>query len=403
MLAPLLTGGRVRVVDDELAADPEALWAIVQAERITVVEVVPSLLRILCDVVDATAGPTPLRTLVATGEALPPELARRWLARFPTVPVVNAYGPTECSDDVTHHWSRTAPPADAVTVPIGAPIANTQLHVVDAGLRPVAIGVPGELLVGGMGVGRGYLDDPLRTAAAFVPDPFSTAAGARLYRTGDICRWSDAGILEFLGRRDHQVKVRGHRIELGEIEVALRALPGVADAVVAVHRDQLVGYVVAVDPLAAPLDPSALQTPLATSLPSYLVPYAIILLPELPLSAHGKVDRARLPAPHLDHVRASAPPETPTELAIAAVWADLLGLDAVGADDDFFALGGHSLLATRIISRLRAHFAVDLPLRRLFESPTVRRLAAVVDDELLAALDDSALGDLLDRVLSDNQ
>ena len=229
-LAPLLVGGRVRIVSDDVVADAPQLLALVDREAISVVEIVPSVLAsAFPDAAEARAS-TPalarLRWLIVTGEAAPPALCRRWLHAYPHTALMNGYGPTECSDDVTHHVITEPPAADATQVPIGRPIANMRIYVLDQALTPMPIGVPGELCVGGIGVGRGYLGDPVRTAEAFVADPFADRPGARLYRTGDLARWRADGTLEFLGRLDHQVKIRGFRIELGEIEAVLGRAPG---------------------------------------------------------------------------------------------------------------------------------------------------------------------------------
>jgi amino acid adenylation domain-containing protein/non-ribosomal peptide synthase protein (TIGR01720 family) len=250
LLAASLVGGRVEIVPEETAVDPARLLDAVEAAGISVLETVPSLLRLLLDEVERRVAGRPrlaaLRWLIPTGEALPPDLCRRWLALYPAVPLLNAYGPTECSDDVTHH-PLPMPPAGAA-VPIGRPVANLRLYALDPALAPAPMGVAGELWVGGIGVGRGYRGDPARTAAAFRPDPFAAEPGDRLYRTGDLGRFRPAGVLEFLGRADQQVKVRGVRIEPGEIEAALRAHPAVAEAAVVVREEEghsrLVAYVV---------------------------------------------------------------------------------------------------------------------------------------------------------------
>ncbi|MFE9203290.1 amino acid adenylation domain-containing protein [Micromonospora sp. NPDC007230] len=377
MLSSLLTGGSVDVVDDDTALDPGALFGRVERHGVTILEVVPSLLRTALDAWDAGA-PVPelpkLRWLLVTGEALPPQLCHRWLARFPQIPLLNAYGPTECSDDVTHAVIATPADVDADRVPIGRAIRNTQLYVLDANLQPVPPGVPGELCVGGVGVGFGYLGDPRRTATVFVADPFTDRPGARLYRTGDRVRYRPDGQLEFLGRNDDQVKIRGQRIELGEVEAALRAAVGVTAAAVAVNTDpagtnRLVGYVV------GDTDPEAVRDHVAARLPDAMVPSVVVRLDALPLSANGKVDRKALPA--VDFGSAGGrPARTPQEELLCGVFADVLGVARVGVDDDFFALGGHSLLATRIVNRIRAVFGVELPIRAVFETPTVAGLAA---------------------------
>ncbi|MFH8800533.1 amino acid adenylation domain-containing protein [Streptomyces sp. NPDC017936] len=376
MLAGLAGGGRVRVVPRSTAADPQALFALADAEAVTVLEVVPSLLRAALDAWDAGARPpalAPLRHLVVTGEALPADLCHRWLARFPGIPLVNAYGPTECSDDVTHALIADTAGLGDVRAPIGRAVRATGLYVLDDALRPVPAGVPGELYVGGRGVGRGYLGDARRTGAVFVADPFAGVPGARMYRTGDwVVRHAD-GRLEFLERRDHQVKVRGHRIELGEVEAVLRTLPGVTDAVVTVFGETGTARLAA--HVAGDTEPARVKQELARLLPEYMVPSAVVVLDALPLTPNGKVDRKALPAPHLAGV-AGREPRTPQEAALCRAFADVLGVERVGADDDFFDLGGHSLLATRLISRVRALLGAEIPMALLFEEPTPARLAA---------------------------
>ncbi|MEU8545998.1 amino acid adenylation domain-containing protein [Streptomyces roseoverticillatus] len=381
MLAPLAIGGRARVVDHTTAADPEALFGVAEDEDVTVLEVVPSLLRTALDAWDAglpAPAPAALRWLMVTGEELPPELCDRWFARYPHVPVVNAYGPTECSDDVAH--AVLTGPVTGARTPIGKPVRNTRFYVLDERLRPVPVGVPGELYVAGRGVGRGYVSDPVRTAAVFVADPYAPAPGERMYRTGDQVRWRADGQLEFLGRRDFQIKVRGHRVELGEIEAALRGAPGVTGAVASLVQDpagrpQLCGYVT------GGTDPAAVRAHVAGHLPGYMVPAVVTVLPVLPLTAHGKTDRKALPAPDLTAVTATAsrPPRTPAEEMLCGLFAEVLGLDTVGAEDGFFDLGGHSLLATRLASRVRTAFGAELPIRDVFEAPTPAGLALRLD------------------------
>ncbi|HEV7516040.1 MAG TPA: amino acid adenylation domain-containing protein, partial [Thermoanaerobaculia bacterium] len=400
MFAGLAAGGRVRVFGDDVAHDPARLLDGVEADGVTVLELVPSLERALLDEIAArdtgngAAAPAfdRLRFLIPTGEALPPDLCRRWLARYPGVPEVNAYGPTECSDDVTHALLRQPPSPGAVRVPIGRPVANLRLAVFDRGFEVAPIGVAGELCVGGVGVGRGYLHDPVRTAAVFVPDLLSPEPGARLYRTGDLARWLVSGDLDFLGRLDHQVKVRGFRIELGEIEAALAESPGVREAAVlavASGRDPadrvLVAYLVPAGETA--LDERELRDSLRQGLPEYMVPSAFVQLPALPLSDNGKLDRRALlalggaePATREAYVA----PRTPVEETLAAIWSEVLRRERIGVDDNFFEVGGHSLLVTQVVSRLRGSLGIDLPLRALFEAPTIAGLAERIETVLWA-------------------
>jgi len=387
LLAVFLVGGRVEIFPNEIAQSPSLLLDEARRSGVTILETVPSLLRALVEEVAPGAEADPasvgsLRWMIPTGEALPLDLCNRWLRLFPHVPLLNAYGPTECSDDVAHCVLRRPLSAAAVSVPIGRPVANLRLYVVSRTFHPQPLGVPGELCAGGVAVGRGYLNDPLRTAAVFVPDPFSEEPGARLYRTGDLARWLPAGELEFLGRIDHQVKIRGFRIELGEIEAALARHLAVRECVVAAREDApgsryLAAYVV---PRGEAPPAADLVDFLRRSLPDSMVPAAFVVLPALPLTPNGKVDRKALPAPERSRHDGAGyvPPGDPVEELLAGLWAEVLGLEKIGVHDNFFELGGHSLLATQVRSRLRGLLGVDLPLRTLFEAPTLGRLAEAV-------------------------
>jgi amino acid adenylation domain-containing protein len=384
LLAPLLSGGSVHIAGESTVHDPDLLLRFTQREGITVLEVVPSLLAGMLDPLAAAGGTIDLsclQGLIVTGEACAPDLSRRWLELAPHTLLLNAYGPTECSDDVTHYRMTRPDCGPSLSLPIGRPVANTRIYVLDPRRRPVPRGVAGELSVAGRGVGRGYLGQPARTAEVFVPDPLSGEPGARLYRTGDLARWLADGTLEFLGRLDHQVKVRGFRIELGEIEAALVALAGVREAVVVVWEDRsaggpgdprLVAYVTGDSTVAA------LREGLRSRLPDYMVPAVFVTLEALPLTPNGKVDRRALPAPGAaDRAEPalSAALLSPVEELLADLWRRVLKVDRVGRHDDFFALGGHSLLATQLLSRIRETFQVDLPLRSLFEETTLEGLA----------------------------
>ncbi|GAA3299002.1 hypothetical protein GCM10020295_36070 [Streptomyces cinereospinus] len=379
-LTTLLVGGRVRAFGRGEAADPDALFPAIGAEGLTVIEVVPSLLRATLDVWDAadSAPELPaLRWMISNGEALPADLCRRWFARYPDIPLANLYGPTECSDDVTHAYVATAGDLDAPVVPIGRPLRNTRLHVLGADLRPVPRGAQGELFISGRGVGRGYLGDPRRTATTFVPDPFA-ADGSRMYRTGDHVVLRADGQLAFVGRTDHQVKIRGQRIELGEVETALRELPGVADAVAAAVTDpagqqRLVGYVVGDG---ARQDPAVARALLAQRLPGALVPAVVVVLDELPLTAHGKVDRKSLPAPDLGAPARGRAPRTDDERVLCQVLAEVLGLPEVGPQDSFFALGGDSISSLQVVSGARKKGLV-VTARDVFRHRTPAAIAAV--------------------------
>ncbi|MEU4522044.1 amino acid adenylation domain-containing protein [Amycolatopsis sp. NPDC024027] len=379
MLAPLLAGARVRVVPRSVAADPDALFGLIRAEGVSVLEVVPSLLRAALDSWDLagrSADVSGLRWLVVTGEALPPDLCVRWFARFPDVPLVNAYGPTECSDDVTHAVIRSG----VEVVPIGHAVRNSRLYVLGDELRPVPAGAVGELFVGGLVVGRGYVGDPARTAAVFVADPFS-GPGARMYRTGDRVRLREDGQLEFVERRDFQVKIRGHRIELGEIESVLRAVPGVLDAVVRVLTDadggkRLAGYLIGIDG-EGPIDAGAVRSTAQQLLPDYMVPSALVVLDELPLTEHGKVDREALPAPDFRAEVVGRRPRNTVETVVCDILAEVLSVPRVYIDDNFFALGGDSISAIQVAGRARTA-GIELTPRDILERRTPAAIAEQV-------------------------
>ena len=350
----------------------QALLEVLRDRQITHATLPPAVLTAL-----PHGTPLPkLHTLVMAGEAASEALVQRWA---PGRRLLNAYGPTEATVCASMHRCDAQRPG---TPPIGRPITNTRIYVLDARGQPVPVGVTGELHLAGAGLARGYLRRPDLTAERFIPDPFATEPGARMYETGDLGRWLADGTIEFLGRNDHQVKVRGFRIEPGEIEAALHRLPGLRDAVVIAHEDpagdkRLVAYVVADE-----FEPQALRAHLAGCLPPHMVPAAYVRLEALPLTPNGKLDRKALPDPEGDVLahQPYAAPQTDTERALAAVWSQLLELpvERIGRDDDFFALGGHSLKALMLLERIRKHFDVQLALRTLFETGTVRGLANAV-------------------------
>ena len=386
-LSPLLVGARVRIFNDEIASDPKGLLQALEAEAVTVAETVPSMLRAM--LAETQSFASSLRWMVVTGEALAPEICRTWKRSVgDRIRLLNAYGPTECSDDVTHYEVKRAPEDHVARMPIGHALDNTHLYIVDREMGLVPAGVSGELFVGGAGVGRGYLNDAERTARSFVPDPFSCVEGARLYRTGDLCRYLRDGQIEFLGRIDDQVKVRGYRIELGEIEAALESHTGVRHAVVTARDEQLIGYVVPVEE--AGLSGSEreasgeLRPYLRERLPEYMVPQRWVVLDQMPLTANGKIDRQRLPeASEAGALDQEAEGEwTPVEEMVAGIWSEVLKRETVGRDENFFELGGHSLLATQVISRVREVFEVEVELRRLFAEPTVQGFSRIVEEAL---------------------
>jgi hypothetical protein len=310
-----------------------------------------------------------LRTLLVGGEVLPARFAGELLSTL-NVRLLNMYGPTE-----TTIWSSTHEVAPGLaSVPLGKPVANTSIRIVDRCMEPVPVGVPGELVIGGAGVTRGYWRQPALTAERFVPDPFSAEPGARMYRTGDLARRRPDGTIEFLGRVDRQVKIRGTRVELGEVEAAMDAQPGVRESVAVVTDDMRVaGYVV---PEAdALLRPEELQRALRETLPRVMVPSSITLLSRLPVTPNGKVDVKALPKPSGTALGTAAPPRNELERKIADVWSDVLQVSSAGIYDNFFDVGGHSLLMVKVHDQLRAITDVDLPLIKLFEYPTVHALA----------------------------
>jgi amino acid adenylation domain-containing protein len=377
LLLPLLAGATIAIADDLRTLSARDFWAFLADHRVTHANSVPSFFD---SVVDAAPRDCGLVRLMLGGEPLSAALVRRLRRALPRTEIVNMYGPTEACIDATVQAAsgdETAP-----VIPIGRPLPNYRAYVLDAVLEPVGIGVAGDLYLAGAGLAHGYAGDPARTAERFVADPFG-APGERLYRTGDRARWTPAGALEFLGRDDAQIKIRGHRIELGEIEAALRAHPAVAGAAVVANAGasgslRLVAYVVC-DPAAPPPDAAQLRSALAERLPDYMIPVAYRTLPALPLTANGKLDERALPPVEWDAERVYVAPRGERERDVAALFAELLGVRAAGATDNFFELGGHSLLATRLVSQLRARFAVDLKLRAVFENPTVAGLARCID------------------------
>ncbi|MCX4725054.1 non-ribosomal peptide synthetase [Streptomyces sp. NBC_01306] len=381
MFVPLVFGGTVRAVPDAVAKDPRALFRLIRDEQVTVLQIVPSLLQAALDDWDAGGDvprDLPLRRLAVTGEALPAALCERWLARFPGIPLVNCYGPTECSDDVTHALIGPDTLPTTSRTPIGRAVRGSRLYVLDDHLQSAPSGIPGELYVGGLVVGDGYLGDPGRTASTFVADPFTAEPGCRMYRTGDVVRHRRDGMLEFLGRRDHQVKIRGQRIEPGEVEHTLRNLDGVRDAVVTAvtgpgrHKVLVAHYV-------GGADPAAVRAQLAEVLTEAMVPAVLIPLDAFPLSANGKLDRKALPAPDFTVKPVGRLPRTEREKALCALFEEVLGASGVGIDDNFFELGGHSLLTIRLVRGVRQRLGVDLPLAAVFERRTVAGLCAALD------------------------
>jgi amino acid adenylation domain-containing protein len=378
--SPLVLGAPLVMARVDGHLDPAYLAETIQEHGVTTVHFVPSMLQAFLDGTEAEAC-TSLKRVVCSGEALNPVLRDRCLETL-DADLFNLYGPTEAAVDVSASECVAGEPP--WTVPIGAPVANTQLHVLDPQLQPVPIGIPGELYIGGVQVGRGYLNRDELTAERFVADPFASDPSARLYRTGDSCRYLADGQIEFLGRLDHQVKVRGFRIELGEIEAILAEHESVKQAVVNVHAAgtadaQLVTYAV-LDPPES-LTVSEIRLFLRTRVPDYMVPGLLVELDEMPLTPSGKVDRKALPAPLASAPRPESkfsPPSTDSEILIAEVWADLLPLDQVDKTDNFFELGGHSLLAVKAVSTIAKRTGAKMNPREMFFQ-TLEQLAAQLD------------------------
>ncbi|MFE3443857.1 non-ribosomal peptide synthase/polyketide synthase [Nocardia sp. NPDC059180] len=365
-------GGRMVIAAPDGHRDPSYLSGLISRERVSTLHVVPSMLDVLL-----TAGiPESVRRVLAIGEELPATLARRFRREHPHAELFNLYGPTEAAVSVTSHLVTDA---DELSVPIGTPQWNSRVYVLDRRLRPVPAGVVGELYLAGAQLARAYYARPDLTAERFTADPF--AAGDRMYRTGDLVAWNRRGELEFRGRSDFQVKIRGFRIELGEIEAALLAVPSIARTAVIAHTDaragdRLVAYLVPSG--ATGIDIAQVVSSLEAALPSYMVPAAFVVLDALPLNVNGKLDRSALPEPEFA-TRAHRAPSTPIEEIVAGAYAEVLGRERVGAEDDFFALGGTSLLATQVVARVAAALDTTVGVRELFEAPTVAELAVRVE------------------------
>ncbi|WP_326820140.1 non-ribosomal peptide synthetase/MFS transporter [Streptosporangium sp. NBC_01756] len=389
---PLLTGARLVLAKPGGHKDAAYLRTLLISESVTTAHFVPSMLAVfLADDENAAADCTALRRVICSGEELPVATAATFTAALPHCELHNLYGPTEAAIDVTSWHCTPEGIAGAVTLPIGAPIANIRLYVLDRHGSPTPVGVPGELHIGGVGVARGYHRRPALTAERFVPDPFGAEPGGRMYRTGDLARWRRDGNLEFLGRIDQQVKLRGLRIELGEIETVLRERREVADAVVVVREDtpgdkRLVAYLTTSGEADAggEVDIAELRLALKQGLPDYMVPTAFVVLDALPLSPNGKLDRKALPAPQAtrDATAELVEPETATERMLAGIWTEVLGVERLGVHDDFFDSGGHSLLATQVVARIRkASDGSGRPVgvMDLFQNRTIRELAVFID------------------------
>jgi amino acid adenylation domain-containing protein len=385
---PLLFGARLVVARPEGHKDPAYLVEAIVANKITTLHFVPSMLQVFLDHAEAPSCTT-LTRVVSSGEALPANVVRQLSTLLPQATLYNLYGPTETTIDVTAWEYR--PDDDLGAVPIGKPIANTRVYVLNANEQPVAPGGTGELFIGGIGVARGYLNRPELTAERFFQDPFISESGARVYRSGDLCRWLPDGNLEYLGRSDFQVKIRGFRVELGEIETKLRDQPKVRDAVVIASQDtagdkRIIAYLLPAT--GADLRDSELREALSLELPEFMVPSSFVGLDEMPLTVNGKLDRSALPAPTPENVLAPSdklpgdrryfPPTDTLEAQMVEMWEQVLGVGQVGIRDDFFQLGGHSLDAAVMINQISQKLGKKLPLSAMFHAPTIERLAELV-------------------------
>jgi amino acid adenylation domain-containing protein len=398
---PLMTGARLVVARPEGHKDSAYLKKLIAKREVTTLHFVPSMLRMFLDEPGLERCRS-LRQVIASGEELTVELQEQFFANV-DAQLHNLYGPTEAAIDVTFWECR--PESYQRLVPIGRPIANTKIYLLDKELRPVPVAVAGELYIGGVALARGYLRQPALTAEKFIPDPFSERPGMRLYRTGDLARFRHDGNIEFLGRNDNQVKIRGFRIELGEIEARLRQHDAVRDAVLRLvdygsGEKRLVAYV-EVDHVETSRD--ELRRFLKLTLPDHMLPQAFVMLEKLPLTANGKIDRTALPSPNVAESESEVAfvgPRTSIEEAIVRIWSEALGIERVGVYDNFFDLGGHSLLALRVLSRIRNEFEIELQLRSIVDAPTPAELAMVVIQHLAQGIDDVQVKQILQQLES---
>lgn len=395
---PFMTGARLVVARPGGHRDPAYLAKLIEQESVTVMHFVPSMLAVFLDQPALAERCRSLRTVVVSGEALSPALQNKFFEKLPFCELHNLYGPTEAAIDVTH-WPCSPDPA-ATTVPIGHAIDNTQIHLLDESRRPVEPGEVGEIYIGGVQVALGYVNRPDLTAERFIDDPFSASPGAKLYRTGDLGRERADGAIEFLGRMDHQIKLRGNRIELGEIEARLESLDEVKRAVVLAigsgEQQELAAYCQTAD--GAPLDERAVRTALGQALPDYMVPRFFVTVDDFPVTANGKLDRGALPAPAPRKALDGPPPRDDLERFIAEEWRALLGLDAIPRNVAFFELGGSSIAAARFVNRMQEALGAFIYIVSLFDAPTIEDYAAFLKREYRSAVAERFPGVRFDRV-----
>ncbi|UZE89389.1 amino acid adenylation domain-containing protein [Pseudomonas viciae] len=400
----LVGGGILCIPDAETARDPDAIARFIGEQAITSLLCVPSLGRLVLASLASGHGHGSLQEMIVAGEACPAQLVQECAGLEPEITLYNEYGPTEATVWASVHRCTAQ---DRGTVPIGRAIPNSRLYVLDEQREPVPLGVPGELYVGGAGVARGYLDRASLNAEHFLSDPFGPGDTPRMYRTGDLVRMRADGVIEFLGRNDQQVKIRGFRIEPGEIEALMLTLPGVREAAVIAREDtpgatRLVAYLSVEPHLTGRNASSTLRPYLTSQLPDYMVPAAFVVVEQLPLSPNGKLDRNALPAPASEDFayHQYEAPSGETEALLSAIWSDLLGLERIGRHDNFFELGGHSLLAVQVTLRARETFGVEVPLRGLFEHPSLLALADLINTLQLAQYESDELLDLQQEMAS---
>jgi amino acid adenylation domain-containing protein len=406
MLYPALaTGGTLHIISEDRATDSVALGAYFQYHQPDCLKIVPSHLASLL-IGSTPAEVLPQKRLVVGGESCQWQLVEKVQALIPGCRVINHYGPTETTVGVTtHHADATdRSTIHSPSVPIGRPLPNSQLYILDSHQSPVPLGVAGEVYIGGRGLSRGYAGAPELTAEKFVPHSYSEEPGARLYKTGDRAKFQSDGTIEFLGRIDHQLKIRGFRIELSEVESVLGQHPAVEETVVIAREDvqgdkRLAAYVVPSN--GSTLTFSEMRSFLKEKLPDYMIPSALVFLDLLPLTPNGKVDRRALPTPDLERSRLETKfiaPRTPVEKVLAEIWREVLGLERVGVNDNFFELGGHSLLATQVVSRVYQKFKIELSLRVFLEKPTVAGLTEVLENYETVPGQASAIAQILEKI-----
>jgi amino acid adenylation domain-containing protein len=396
-LWPLMAGAALVMARPGGHKDSEYLLRVIKEEEITTIHFVPSMLKVFLE--ERVEEAASLRRVLCSGEALTKDLERRSRSRM-RAQLSNLYGPTEAAIDVTCWVSEGAD--EMQVVPIGKPIANVQMYILDRELDPVPVAVKGALYISGAGLARGYLGRPELTAEKFIPNRFSRKVGERLYRTGDLARYLSDGNIEFLGRSDDQVKIRGYRIELGEIEAALLRHEAVREAAVlarGVEDKRLIAYLVSRHEERVPV--SELREYLKQSLPEYMAPSGYVWLEKMPTTSSGKLDRKALPESDEAEIargRQYVAPRWPVEETLASIWSEVLEIDKIGINDNFFELGGHSLLLTQLVSRIRHTFRVDLPLRALFDTPTIMEMSEAILTRQVSQTDEAKVEEMLDRL-----